>query len=67
MTSGSLITTAGSIGGPVSYVVAGLISASVLYTVTEMVASRPLAGSLIELPHKFLDPAAGFAVAASYS
>ncbi|KAK7181055.1 hypothetical protein DPSP01_003596 [Paraphaeosphaeria sporulosa] len=67
VTSGSLITTSGSLGGPLSYLVAGIIAACVLYTLTEMVACRPLTGALIDLPHKFLDPAAGFAVAASYS
>ncbi|KAF2634637.1 hypothetical protein P280DRAFT_413354 [Massarina eburnea CBS 473.64] len=67
VTSGSLIATVGSLGGPLSYVIAGAISACVLYTLTEMVASRPLTGALIDLPHHFLDPAAGFAVAASYS
>ncbi|KAF2248498.1 hypothetical protein BU26DRAFT_531763 [Trematosphaeria pertusa] len=65
--SGALITTAGSIGGPLSYVVAGGTAACVLYTLTEMVACRPCTGSLIDLPHHFLDPACGFAVAASYS
>jgi amino acid transporter len=67
VTSGSLITTSGSLGGPLSYLVAGIIAACVLYTLTEMVACRPLTGALIDLPHKFLDPAAGFAVSASYS
>ncbi|KAF1961896.1 hypothetical protein CC80DRAFT_463405 [Byssothecium circinans] len=67
ITSGSLITTAGSLGGPLSYVLAGIISACVLYTLTEMLASRPLTGALVDLPHHFLDPAAGFAVAASYA
>ncbi|CAI6334541.1 unnamed protein product [Periconia digitata] len=67
VTSGQLITTSGSLGGPLSYVIAGIISACVLYTLTEMVASRPLTGALIDLPHHFLHPAAGFAVAASYS
>ena len=65
--SGALITTAGSIGGPLSYVVAGGTAACVLYTLTEMVACRPCTGSVIDLPHHFLDPACGFAVAASYS
>jgi amino acid transporter len=67
VTSGSLITTAGSLGASISYAVAGIIAACVLYTLTEMVASRPLTGALIDLPHTFLDPAAGFAVAVSYS
>ncbi|KAF1964189.1 amino acid transporter [Bimuria novae-zelandiae CBS 107.79] len=65
--SGSLITASGSLGGPLSYLVGGIIAACALYTFTEMVACRPLTGSLIDLPHKFLDPAAGFAVAVSYS
>jgi amino acid transporter len=37
-----------------------------MYTLTEMVACRPLTGALIDLPHTFLDPACGFAVAAMY-
>jgi len=67
VTSGSIIATSGSLGGPISYLIAGGISACVLYTLTEMVSSRPLTGALIDLPHHFLDPAAGFAVAVSYS
>ena len=47
--------------------IAGGVAGSVLYTLTEMVASRPLTGALIDLPHTFLDPAAGFAVAVSYA
>ncbi|KAL6174168.1 hypothetical protein ACJQWK_00313 [Exserohilum turcicum] len=37
-----------------------------MYTLTEMVTCRPLTGALIDLPHTFLDPASGFAVAAMY-
>ena len=37
-----------------------------MYTLTEMVTCRPLTGSLIDLPHTFLDPACGFAVAFMY-
>ncbi|PVI08350.1 hypothetical protein DM02DRAFT_621234 [Periconia macrospinosa] len=66
VTSGGLITTAGSLGAPISFLVAGVIAASVQHTITEMVTSRPLTGALIDLPHTFLDPAAGFAVAALY-
>jgi amino acid transporter len=66
VTSGALITTTGSLGAAISYAVAGGIVACVMYTVTEMVASRPLTGALIDLPHTFLDPACGFAVAAMY-
>ncbi|PSN74606.1 hypothetical protein BS50DRAFT_19661 [Corynespora cassiicola Philippines] len=66
LTSGALIATTGSLGGALSYLVAGIIVACVLYTLTEMVACRPLTGVLIDLPHTFLDPACGFAVAASY-
>lgn len=65
--SGSLITTAGSLGGPLSYLIAGGVVGSVLHTLVEMVASRPLTGALIDLPHTFLDPAAGFAVGVSYA
>ncbi|KAF1995487.1 hypothetical protein P154DRAFT_580794 [Amniculicola lignicola CBS 123094] len=32
-----------------------------------MLACRPLTGALIDFPHRFLDPACGFAVAASYT
>ncbi|KAF2875146.1 amino acid permease-domain-containing protein [Massariosphaeria phaeospora] len=67
VTSSSLISTTGSLGAAISYVIAGGISACVLYSMTEMVSARPLTGSLIDLPHNFLDPAFGFAVAASYS
>ncbi|KAF2184605.1 hypothetical protein K469DRAFT_739270 [Zopfia rhizophila CBS 207.26] len=49
------------------YIIAGGIVACVLYTLTEMVTCRPLTGTLVDLPHKFLDPAAGFAVGASYT
>ena len=66
ITSGALITTTGSLGAARSYAVAGGIVACVMYTVTEMVASRPRTGALIDLPHTFLDPACGFAVAAMY-
>jgi amino acid transporter len=66
ITSGALIAITGSLGAAVSYVVAGGIVACVLYTVTEMIACRPLTGALIDLPHTFLDPAFGFAVAVMY-
>jgi amino acid transporter len=66
ITSGALIATTGSLGAAVSYAVAGGIVACVMYTLTEMVACRPLTGALIDLPHTFLDPACGFAVAAMY-
>ncbi|KAI4955963.1 hypothetical protein J4E91_000172 [Alternaria rosae] len=45
---------------------AGGIVACVMYTITEMVACRPLTGALIDLPHTFLDPACGFAIASMY-
>lgn len=64
--SGSLISTTGSLGAAISYAVAGFINACVFYTVTEMVACRPLAGALIDLPHRFLHPACGFTVASLY-
>ncbi|KAJ4363567.1 hypothetical protein N0V83_009863 [Neocucurbitaria cava] len=66
ITSGALISTTGSLGAAVSYVIAGGIVACGLYTITEMVTCRPLTGALIDLPHTFLDPACGFAVAALY-
>ena len=66
VTSGALISTTGSLGAAVSYVVAGLIIACVFYTITEMVACRPITGALIDLPHTFLDPACGFTVAVLY-
>ncbi|KAE8831138.1 hypothetical protein PTNB85_07725 [Pyrenophora teres f. teres] len=66
ISSGTLIATTGSLGAAVSYVVAGGIVACVMYTITEMVACRPLTGALIDLPHTFLDPACGFAIAAMY-
>ncbi|CAO2651531.1 Nn.00g041010.m01.CDS01 [Neocucurbitaria sp. VM-36] len=66
ITSGALISTTGSLGAAVSYVIAGGIVACVLYTITEMVTCRPLTGALIDLPHTFLDPACGFTVAALY-
>lgn len=66
ITSGALIATTGSLGATISYVVAGGIVACVMYTLTEMVTCRPLTGALIDLPHTFLDPASGFAVAAMY-
>ncbi len=53
-------------GAAISYVIAGGIVACSLYTITEMVAARPLTGALIDLPHTFLDPACGFTVAALY-
>ncbi|KAH8623841.1 aat family amino acid transporter [Alternaria alternata] len=65
ITSGALIATTGSLGAAISYVVAGGIVACVMYTTTEMVTCRPLTGALIDLPHTFLDPASGFAIAAS--
>ncbi|KAF2269983.1 hypothetical protein CC78DRAFT_564091 [Lojkania enalia] len=67
VSSGSSISTAGSLGAPIAYLVAGGTVACVLYTLTGMVACRPVAGSLIDLPHNFLDPAWGFAVGASYA
>ncbi|EMD63420.1 hypothetical protein GGP41_005918 [Bipolaris sorokiniana] len=66
ITSGALISTTGSLGAAISYAVAGGIIACVMYTLTEMVTCRPLTGSLIDLPHTFLDPACGFAVAFMY-
>ncbi|KAI4637728.1 hypothetical protein J4E83_000545 [Alternaria metachromatica] len=66
ITSGALIATTGSLGAAISYVVAGGIVACVMYTITEMVACRPLTGALIDLPHTFLDPACGFAIASMY-
>ena len=66
ITSGALIATTGSLGAAISYVVAGSIVACVMYTITEMVACRPLTGALIDLPHTFLDPACGFAIASMY-
>ncbi|KAF1847508.1 uncharacterized protein K460DRAFT_392847 [Cucurbitaria berberidis CBS 394.84] len=66
ITSGALISTTGSLGAAISYVIAGGIVACVLYTITEMVTCRPLTGALIDLPHTFLDPACGFTVAALY-
>ncbi|KAF2657272.1 hypothetical protein K491DRAFT_677429 [Lophiostoma macrostomum CBS 122681] len=67
VTSGALIAIAGSLGAVLCYIIAGGVSACVLYTLTDMVACRPITGSLIDLPHTFLDPAWGFAVAASYT
>ncbi|KAF2728706.1 hypothetical protein EJ04DRAFT_538260 [Polyplosphaeria fusca] len=65
--SGSLISITGSLGGPIAYLVAAGIVSCVLYTTTEMVACRPITGAIIDFPHTFLDPAFGFAVAASYA
>ena len=66
ITSGALIATTGSLGAAISYVVAGGIVTCVMYTTTEMVTCRPLTGALIDLPHTFLDPASGFAIASVY-
>lgn len=67
VTSGALVSTVGSLGAAVSYLVAGGIVACVCYTITEMLSARPLTGALIDFPHTFLDPAFGFAVGASYA
>ncbi|KAF2112752.1 amino acid permease-domain-containing protein [Lophiotrema nucula] len=67
VTSGSLVSTTGSLGAAISYVIAGGIVACVCYTITEMLSARPLTGALIDFPHTFLDPACGFAVALSYT
>jgi amino acid transporter len=67
VSSGALISTTGSVGGPLSYIIAGGIIACVMYTLSEMVACRPLTGAIIDFPHTFVEPALGFAVAASYS
>lgn len=37
-----------------------------MYTISEMVACRPLTGALIDFPHTFIDPALGFAVCTIY-
>ncbi|KAF1935599.1 hypothetical protein EJ02DRAFT_484259 [Clathrospora elynae] len=66
ITSGALIATTGSLGAALSYVVAGGLVACVMCTITEMVTCRPLTGALIDLPHTFLDPASGFAIATLY-
>jgi amino acid transporter len=67
VSSGALISTIGSVGGPLSYIIAGGIVACVMYTLSEMVACRPLTGAIIDFPHTFVEPALGFAVGASYS
>jgi yeast amino acid transporter len=63
---GAIIGISGSVGGPLSYLVAGFIVGSVMYTISEMVACRPLTGALIDFPHTFVDPALGFAVCTVY-
>lgn len=63
---GAIIGISGSVGGPLSYMVAGFIVGSVMYTISEMVACRPLTGALIDFPHTFVDPALGFAVCTIY-
>lgn len=60
VTSGSLISTAGSLGAAISYAIAGGIVACVCYTITEMLSARPVSGALIDFPHTFLDPACSF-------
>ncbi|KAF2187484.1 hypothetical protein K469DRAFT_772116 [Zopfia rhizophila CBS 207.26] len=66
VSSGALIAISGSIGAPLSYLISGFIVICVMYSMSEMVACRPLTGALVDFPHTFLDPACGFAVAASY-
>ena len=66
ITSGSIIGISGSVGGPLSYLLAGFLTACVMYTLTEMVAARPLNGALIDYPHRFVEPALGFAVCVCY-
>ena len=66
ISSGAIIGISGSVGGPLSYLVAGFIVGSVMYTISKMVACRPLTGALIDFPHTFCDPALGFGVCTVY-
>jgi yeast amino acid transporter len=66
VSSGAIIGTSGSVGGPLSYLIAGILISCIMYTLSEMVACRPLTGALIDFPHTFVDPAMGFAVCTIY-
>jgi yeast amino acid transporter len=66
ITSGAIIGISGSVGAPLSYLIAGFIVSCVIYTLSEMVTCRPLTGALIDFPNTFVDQALGFAVCLSY-
>ncbi|KAH7374374.1 amino acid permease-domain-containing protein [Pyrenochaeta sp. MPI-SDFR-AT-0127] len=67
VSSSTLVATTGSLGAAVSYLIAGGIVACVFYSITEMIACRPITGALINLPHKFLGPAYGFTIGSLYA
>jgi len=66
ISAGEIIAVSGSVGAIFSYLVAGLVVASTMYCLSEMVTARPLTGALITFPHHFVEPALGFAVATVY-
>ena len=64
--TGSIISLAGSLGSLISYTVAGLVVASVMLCMSEMVSIRSTPGAIFEYPQRYVDPALGFAVGVIY-
>jgi amino acid permease len=66
ITLGEVIGLAGSLGGLLAYIFAGLVVASVMLCLSEMVSHRSVAGALFDYPSLYVDPALGFATGISY-
>ena len=64
--TGSIIELAGSLGSLISYTIAGLVVASVMLCLSEMVSIRSTPGAIFEYPQRYVDPALGFAVGVIY-
>ncbi|ORY10484.1 amino acid permease-domain-containing protein [Clohesyomyces aquaticus] len=67
VSSGAIVSLTGTLGAPIAYIFAGLVVGCVLYTLSEILACRPLTGALVDAIHQFSGPHAGFAVATMYT
>lgn len=50
LTSGPNIGISGTVGTPLSYLIVGFVVGYVMYTLSEMVAARPITGALNNFP-----------------
>ena len=67
MASGAVVSTAGSYGTLLSYVVLGLVIYFLMSAVAELATFYPVSGSFVAYSQRFIDPSLSFAIGWLYS
>jgi amino acid permease len=66
LTSSSILRLSGSTGAIVAYAMMGLVVASVVSCIAEMLSLMPAPGAIMLFPSRFVNESLGFAVGVSY-